>query len=196
MRRVGLRSRGWWAAIAVLVAVLVGGGWALAAGGSSSTIHACYAKRSGALRIAEHCRGGEKAISWGKVGPAGPAGAPGSPGAPGQPGAPGTARAYAYVNGSVTSPSFNTARTKGFSAVGEPAHGVYCLTAPGIDPATTAPAVTAVYMSAFAATPTNAKLESRSENCAAGQFEVLTEDINNEGHEINTPNLDFTIVVP
>ncbi|MBV9309713.1 MAG: hypothetical protein JOZ73_02720 [Solirubrobacterales bacterium] len=134
----------------------------------------------------------------GKQGPMGATGSPGSPGAPG------TARAYAYVHGSVTSPTFDSARTKGFSVVSEPQHGVYCLTAPGIDPANVAPAVTAVYNSGFAGTPTAAKL-SPNLGCASGQFQVITEDINETysagGYvtsvsEASAPNLDFTIVVP
>ncbi|MGN6256469.1 MAG: collagen-like triple helix repeat-containing protein [Solirubrobacterales bacterium] len=191
-------------AVLAVLAALGASGWAVAAGGSSSTIHACYAKRTGALRVAKACRNGEKAISWSKVGPqgpagdrgpAGPTGAPGAPGTPGAEGAPGTARAYAYVHGSVTSPSFDPNRTKGFSSVTEPEHGVYCLAAPGIDPATTAPAVTAIYNSGFAGIPTSAKLEALGESCPAGQFEVLTRDIQS-GSEVNSPNLDFTIVVP
>ncbi|MGN6275920.1 MAG: hypothetical protein ACTHNP_08320 [Solirubrobacterales bacterium] len=167
---------------------------ALASAGSSSAIHGCYSKRTGVLRVANTCRHGEKRLVWNQTitGPQGPRGAEG---AVGPAGAAGSARAYAYVNGSVSSPSFNAQRTRGFSAVSEPAKGVYCLTAPGIDPATTAPAVTAVYNSGFAGVPTSAKLEARGEGCAAGQFEVLTQDIQS-GSEVDSPNLDFTIVVP
>jgi hypothetical protein len=200
MQGVFRRNRGGLAAL-VAVAALGAGGWAVAAGGSSGTIHACYSKRTGALRIAKACRHGEKAISWSKLGPqgeegpAGPAGRTGPPGSPGTPGAPGTARAYAYVHGSVSTPSFDVARTRGFSSVTEPKSGAYCLTAPGIDPATTAPAVTAVYNSGFASVPTSAKLEALGEDCGSGQFEVLTRDIQS-GNEVASPNLDFTIVVP
>lgn len=198
----GIFRRNWgWLAALVLVTALGAGGWAVAAGSSSSTIHACYSKQTGALRIAKACRHGEKAIRWGKVGPQGsagergPAGPVGPAGAPGAEGAPGTVRAYAYVHGSVSSPSFDAARTKGFSAVSEPSKGVYCLTAPGVDPATTAPVVTAVYNSGFAGIPTSAQLEALGEACAAGQFEVLTRAIEG-GSDVNAPWLDFTIVVP
>ena len=187
----GLGSWRWWLLGCALVAVLGGGGLALASGGSSTAIHGCYSKRTGVLRVAKTCRQGEKRLVWNQtiVGPQGPQGANGATGPAG------SARAYAYVNGSVSSPSFNGQRTKGFSAVSEPANGVYCLTAPGIDPTAAAPAVTAVYNSGFASIPTFAKLEALGEECAAGQFEVLTQVIQS-GNEVNSPNLDFTIVVP
>ena len=99
--------------------------------------------KKGAVTSKKLAKSAKKALR----GAAGPAGAPGTPGAPGakgdkgDTGAPGSARAYAYVNGSVSTPTFDPARTKGFSAVSEPQHGVYCLTAPGLDPAKTAPIV-------------------------------------------------------
>lgn len=196
MQGTGSRNPRWWAAAGVVLALIAGGSLAWAAAGGSTAVHACYAKRSGALRIAKACRHGERAISWSRVGPKGPPGPGGAPGAPGPPGAPGTARAYAFVNGSTGTPSFDPRRTAGFSDVSEPSLGVYCLTAPGIDPATTAPAVTAVYMSGFATTPTNVKLEALGGDCAPGQFEVMTTEINAYAKEVNSPNLDFTIVAP
>jgi hypothetical protein len=200
------RNSGLLVALAAVAAFGVGG-WAVAAGGSSGTIRACYAKRTGALRIAKSCRKGEKAISWGKVGPPGPAGPRGDAGPrglageggetgiSGKAGADGSARAYAFVNGSVTQPSFDPARTKGFSSVSEPEPGIYCLAAPGIDPATTAPAITAVYNPGFAGIPTSAKLEVFAEACAPGEFEVLTL-YTTSGKEVPSANLSFTIVVP
>lgn len=189
------RSWRWWLLGCVLVAVLGGGGLALASGGSSSTIHACYSKRTGALRIGKGCGHGEKAISWSKVGPPGPVGDRGAAGPPGQAGIDGSARAYAYVIGSVSSPSFGPERTKGFTSVTEPAKGIYCLTAPGVDATTTIPAVTAIYNSAFAGQPTSAKFDAVNEFCGFGQFEVRTDEIQS-GKEVTAPNLSFTVVVP
>jgi hypothetical protein len=188
------RNSGWLVTLAA-VAALGAGGWAVAAGGSSSDIHACYAKRTGALRIAKSCRKGERPISWSKVGPQGPAGERGASGPPGQAGADGSARAYAYVIGSVSEPSFDPNRTKGFTSVSEPAKGVYCLTAPGVDATMTVPAVTAVYNSGFAGQPTAAKFDGSNEFCGFGQLEVRTTEIQ-AGLEKAVPNLSFTVVVP
>lgn len=190
----GLRGR-WVAGIGIGIALVVAGVAVAARSASTGEIHACYSKRTGVLRVGASCRSGERPLAWNRSGPQGPQGAVGPTGSDGASGASGSARAYAYVHGSVGSPSFATAKTKGFTAVSEPAHGVYCLTAPGIDPATTAPAVTAVYNSGFAGIPTSAKLEALGSDCASGQFEVLTQDIQS-GSEVNSPNLDFTIVVP
>jgi hypothetical protein len=68
---------------ACLFLLLGGGAWA-AASASRSSIHACYSKSGGRLRIAKHCRHNEKSLSWNKAGEAGktgPAGAPGAAGA-------------------------------------------------------------------------------------------------------------------
>lgn len=188
------RNLGWLLALAAVAALAVGG-WAVAAGGSSGAIRACYAKRSGALRIAKSCRKGEKPISWSRVGPPGPVGDRGASGPPGQAGADGSARAYAYVIGSVAEPSFDPTRTKGFTSVTEPSKGIYCLTAPGVDATTTVPAVTAVYNSGFGGQPTAAKFDGGNEFCGFGQFEVRTTEIQ-AGQEKAAPNLSFTVVVP
>src|SRR5690242_6490158 len=68
-----------------LAAVLVAlGGVALAAiPDSDGTIHACYQKRSGALRVVEStgdCRAGERAIDWNQRGPTGATGPQGATG--------------------------------------------------------------------------------------------------------------------
>jgi hypothetical protein len=109
------------------------------------------------------------------------------------------------MQGSISTPSFVAAQTKGFSAVTEPIQGIYCLTAPGIDPTATTAAVTAVFNPGFASVPTSAKLDSPNLDCPSTQFEVQTqslhETINGNGYvtsmsEIDTPNLDLTIIVP
>src|SRR5438132_7480046 len=93
------------ATLALLLAV---GGVAWAAG-SGATIHACYKKRGGALRIASRCKRGEKALSWNQIGPLGAKGTAGKAGARGATGlqgpsgkegprgAAGQVRAYATI---------------------------------------------------------------------------------------------------
>ena len=68
----------------ILVASLgaVSAAWATT-GSLGSKIHACAAKRGGALRVAAHCRPTERALTWSTTG------APGAPGANGAPGAGG-----------------------------------------------------------------------------------------------------------
>jgi hypothetical protein len=79
-------------AAATLAVFLAAGGVAWAASGiSGNTIHGCYKKRGGALRIAAHCRRNEKGVSWSKVGPPGPRGATGRTGKTGATGAAGAA---------------------------------------------------------------------------------------------------------
>lgn len=60
-----------------LFLLLGGGAWA-AVGAGGGSIHACYSKRTGALRIASRCKRSERAVSWSKVGPPGPPGKRGS----------------------------------------------------------------------------------------------------------------------
>ena len=144
-------------AIVAAVAGLAVSGMAIAAKKpSSSQITGCYAKKSGALRIAKsgkRCKRGERKIVWtkngvrgargvrgvkgaagskgdaGVRGATGPTGAPGSAGATGAPGNDGTARAFAEVND--VSNDYVAARTRGFTGtVTKPSAttGIYCLT--------------------------------------------------------------------
>jgi hypothetical protein len=99
-------------AATVSVFVVVGvAAWASAA--SSPTIHACYKKHGGALRVAGRCKRGEKGISWnqfgstgakgsrgatGKTGATGATGKTGAQGPEGKAGSPGAVvRAYATI---------------------------------------------------------------------------------------------------
>jgi hypothetical protein len=76
-------------ALAVGVFLLAGGvAWA-ASGSGGAVIHACYSKRSGALRVAGRCKHGEKALSWSQSGPEGREGARGARGETGVSGAGG-----------------------------------------------------------------------------------------------------------
>jgi hypothetical protein len=67
---------------ACLFLLLGGGAWAATSRGSR-TIHACSARRGGALRIAKRCSHREKSVTWNKAGKPGAAGLPGHDGAPG-----------------------------------------------------------------------------------------------------------------
>src|SRR4051794_26750910 len=78
------------AKIAVPTVAALGAGGAVAiAATSSDTIHGCYSKSKGNLRVADHCKRTEVAISWNKQGPRGLTGAQGAQGIPGAPGTPG-----------------------------------------------------------------------------------------------------------
>jgi type VI protein secretion system component Hcp len=78
------------AKIAVPTVAALGAGGAVAiAATSSDTIHGCYSKSKGNLRIASSCKRTETAITWNKQGPRGLTGAQGAQGIPGAPGTPG-----------------------------------------------------------------------------------------------------------
>jgi hypothetical protein len=103
--------------VTVVIAALVGGGWALAAPGGGA-IHGCVSKATGALRVAAHCKRNERAITWNVQGPAGATGASGvagSPGSPGSPGAEGPSNAWlSYKGGPVSlTTSYATVATLG-----------------------------------------------------------------------------------
>jgi len=139
----------------------------------------------------------------GAKGATGAAGVTGPTGPIGVTGPDGSARAYAFVNGSIATPTLAAAQTKGFTNVTEPAPGVYCLTAPGIDPTATAAVVGEVYNSGFAGTPTEVQLENDLGTgvtaCPAGEFRVLTSTLTDTAGTISAsqaPNISFTIIVP
>lgn len=118
----------------------------------------------------------------------------------GAPGKPGSARAYAYVMHGTNSnpgPRFDPARTKGFASVKRASSdGVYCLTpSPGIDPAKTAPVVTAVWNNGVLIR-VRAQLTDLN-RCGAGQFEVYTYlDSNSDTFPHGTNAVDFTVALP
>jgi hypothetical protein len=73
--------------VTTIAVVAVAGGWALAAG--SSRLHGCARKSNGVLRLAKHCKKGERAVSWNAKGPTGLTGATGATGPTGASGASG-----------------------------------------------------------------------------------------------------------
>jgi hypothetical protein len=113
----------------------------------------------------------------------GPKGDQGDPGAPGE---PGTARAYAEVD--AATPSFVTARTRGFVSVERTGSGIYCLVpeAP-IDPATS-PAVASA--SGPVSSSSYAYTAPSSVSCPDG-FVVAVK----EGTTLDSAT-NFTIIVP
>jgi hypothetical protein len=122
----------------------------------------------------------------GAQGSPGPAGATGAVGATGPAGA---ARAYAEVDS--TTPSFVPTRTKNFTAVNRPNDGIYCLTAAaGID----ARAVATVAAEDFELSSTDGfvAVVGSGLDCAAGQFEVATDD--SDGFATNS--ISFHLIVP
>jgi hypothetical protein len=179
------------------------------AGSSRNTLHACASKHDGALRIANKCRRSERAVTWSRTGPAGARGAQGPQGVAGSNGLNGSARAYARVfgvaGGPSSQPSFDPGATKGFTAVTEPLTGHYCLTAPGLDPATTAPVATPVFnpgasLNAIMVAVAPGGLGSV---CPNDEFHVVVErvQLDNSGpspfvEAVPIGNVSFTIAVP
>src|ERR1700739_4152098 len=63
------------AAVAAAVGPLIPGAASAATSSSKpAVVHACYAKKGGALRVATHCTSAQRSISWNQTGPKGPAG--------------------------------------------------------------------------------------------------------------------------
>lgn len=136
----------------------------------------------------------------GDVGPQGPQGTPGAQGPPGPQGPQGpagTARAYARVLPAPLGgfPSFDTARTKGFSSVYSPGppqpSSTYCLVAPGIDSRNVA-TVASVDLAGQQLIDEKrwAYVDATSPDCAPGEFEVVTDSSKSASF------FGFTIVVP
>ena len=100
------------------------------------------------------------------------------------------ARAYAYVNQGTT-PSFNAAKTKGFTSVNySGAAGGYCLTpAAGIDPATSVLTASADFGST--ALPDPDAHYHVGFNCGSGQFQVVTTAGGTPSNSVS-----FTVAVP
>lgn len=82
-RRVlsGIAGRGGYVAVGLAVGVLgAGGGYAVAAATSASSIHGCISKRTGALSVKATCGKGTKALVWNERGPQGARGPQGKAG--------------------------------------------------------------------------------------------------------------------
>jgi hypothetical protein len=121
-------------------------------------------------------------------GPQGPQG-PGGPQGPA--GAPGTARAYGFVDNSSGTPSMQQA--KGGVSVRRAGNGVFCITAPGIDPSSTPIVATPSAKSGdFAIIFVGSGL-AFSQLCTGSEFQVLTVDPGNFNFGLNDASFDFVI---
>jgi hypothetical protein len=89
-----IRTTKFWLAAAVVTAVSAGAAYATIPGGDG-TIHGCYAKSGGTLRVIDasvtNCKSGETALNWSQQGVPGPQGPQGEKGEPGEAGPPGPA---------------------------------------------------------------------------------------------------------
>src|SRR5262249_28210842 len=132
----------------------------------------------------------------GKRGPPGPPGPQGAPGTNGTNGTNGTARAYGFVDWFSCSggPPLTCPidRAKGVSSITETSStsGVYCVTAPGLDPQTT-PAVATVEYSETA-NYSHLVTWNLTQACPAGQYEFRT--ITSGGAQ--TSDVSFSFVIP
>ena len=124
----------------------------------------------------------------GKTGPAGPAGPAGAAGAAG---APGTARAAGFVDNSSLTPSIS--QVKGGVTVRRAGNGVFCLTAPGIDPTQTPIVVTENAKSQAVALMLVGSGLAFSQLCTGTEFQVITMDPNNFSVGRNDASFDFVI---
>jgi hypothetical protein len=135
----------------------------------------------------------------GPRGPQGLKGTNGTKGTTGLTGPPGTARAYAVVAPTSTSPAaaarFISGQSANITAVNEVKPGVYCLTtAAGINPeADTAAVSPEVSYSAPGKAPGVIALNAQHSDCPAGNFEVETYPQASEKPE---SGFAFTIVIP
>ena len=69
------------AAVAAVAGLVIPGAASAATSSSNpAVVHACYAKKGGALRVATHCTSAQRSISWNQTGPKGPAGPKGARG--------------------------------------------------------------------------------------------------------------------
>ncbi|MGH2449933.1 MAG: hypothetical protein ACRDGE_01425 [Candidatus Limnocylindria bacterium] len=102
--------------------------------------------------------------------------------------------AYASVNGS-TSPTFDTALTRNFTAVTQPSVGEYCLTpAAGLDPEKS-PLIVSVDWSGSSGSDLLVYWRSSGAGCPAGQYDVLTYDFPG-GTPTLSNDVDFIAYVP
>ena len=85
---IGARVFGVAAAAVGLLVGAAGVGLASLASAKTTVINGCYSRRTGVLRVinisaGQHCRPGEAALTWNRIGPAGPQGRQGTTGAQG-----------------------------------------------------------------------------------------------------------------
>ena len=130
----------------------------------------------------------KKAFKAGQIpaGPAGPAGAPGAPGAPG------TARAFGFVDNSSLSPVISKA--KGGPTVRRSGNGVFCITAPGIDPAQTSMVAVASAKSQAVGLILVGSGLAFSQQCTGSEFQIITMDPTN--FNVGRNDVSFEFIIP
>jgi hypothetical protein len=126
------------------------------------------------------------------AGPAGPAGAAGAPGAAGAAGAAGTARAFGFVDNSSLSPVMSMA--KGGVAVRRSGNGIFCVTAPGIDPSSTPIVAVASAKSASYGIIFVGSGLAYSQQCIGSEFQIITVDAFN--FAIGRNDVSFEFIIP
>jgi hypothetical protein len=162
-------------------------------GGKLKTSAVTTAKvKNGSLLAADFKASQVPAGPQGPKGDPGPQGPKGDPGPQGEQGISGTVRAYAHVEND--GPALIAARTKNFASVshvGGTNSGRYCLTpGAGIDP-NTHPAVVSPDHYHSSGGDLAAYVSHPSFYCAAGQFEVFTQQAG-----ANSDDVAFTVIVP
>ncbi len=130
----------------------------------------------------------KKAFKAGQIpaGPAGPAGAPGAAGAPG------TARAFGFVDNSSLSPVMSKA--KGGVTVRRSGNGVFCITAPGIDPSQTSMSAVASAKSQAVGIILLGSGLAFSSQCTGTEFQVITMDPAN--YNVGRNDVSFEFIIP
>jgi hypothetical protein len=184
---------------AVVVASLAGGGVAVAA--ASGSVHTCAATKTGALRVASHCRAGEHAyaLSAGARGPAGahgaagPAGAQGPAGPAGPAGAPGTAKAWATIT--VTpGGAASLGAASGITDVTKPEFvnsNVYCIYVAGGVPLNEPLLTTPIVEAQNGVNVTSLVTQSSPDQCH-GAYEVITFNLDGSAAD----SASFNVLVP
>jgi hypothetical protein len=199
------------AATLALVFAMSGGAIAATGGFSSGgTLRAC-ANEEGAIRLlkgGQHCKKGQKAVSWSQTGPAGAPGAKGAPGASGaggaagapgpkgESGANGSARAYGVVN---SAGQIVAAKSKNLTAE-KTGTGSYCVrpTGGGINFATVQAIATVDHDDGsgdYHIVQTIAADSTNEDDCPGG-WEFFTDNYETPGAKWVLQNIAFSVVVP
>jgi hypothetical protein len=125
------------------------------------------------------------------TGPAGPVGPVGPGGPAGPTGAAGTARAFGFVDNSSGTPSMQKA--KGGVSVRRSGNGVFCITAPGVDPTVTSMAATGSAKSGqFGIIFVGSGL-AFSQQCTNSEFQVITVAPSDFSVGVNDASFEFVI---
>lgn len=193
MRRVFNSGFGRAATLAV-VGVLISVPAIASASGSAPVVnpHADKAVRATVASVKHSLRGPRGPQGpRGLQGPQGSSGPQGPQGPQGASGPAGTAVAYAAVI--LNAPQQPTlTKNKGFTSVRSPDPGIYCLSAPGVSPATSGPVMSGPYTNGplFDATTVS---DAGLQQCNGDEFQVDTVDAY---HDSLASNVSFWVAVP